>query len=121
MKFLYRRRPLPLENLCLGWHLTAHADRTRTVCAVDPRQRGCRALQALPARHRTGFRQEHSHAGHPHAGHRPRLLRPVDRLLLRLRPAVTEASMTFDYSLAAAVTAALLIYLTYALLRPERF
>ena len=29
--------------------------------------------------------------------------------------------MTFDYSLAAAVTAALLIYLTYALLRPERF
>lgn len=29
--------------------------------------------------------------------------------------------MTFDYSLAAAVSLALLIYLTYALLRPERF
>jgi K+-transporting ATPase ATPase F chain len=29
--------------------------------------------------------------------------------------------MTFDYSLAALVTAALLIYLTYALLRPEQF
>jgi len=29
--------------------------------------------------------------------------------------------MTFDYALAALVTAALLIYLTYALLRPERF
>ena len=29
--------------------------------------------------------------------------------------------MTFDYSLAAAVRLALLIYLTYALLRPERF
>jgi K+-transporting ATPase KdpF subunit len=29
--------------------------------------------------------------------------------------------MTFDYSLAAIVTAGLLIYLTYALLRPERF
>jgi K+-transporting ATPase KdpF subunit len=27
----------------------------------------------------------------------------------------------FDYSLAAAVTVALLVYLTYALLRPERF
>jgi K+-transporting ATPase KdpF subunit len=27
----------------------------------------------------------------------------------------------FDYSLAGLVTAALLIYLTYALLRPERF
>jgi K+-transporting ATPase ATPase F chain len=29
--------------------------------------------------------------------------------------------MTFDYALAALVTAGLLIYLTYALLRPERF
>jgi K+-transporting ATPase ATPase F chain len=29
--------------------------------------------------------------------------------------------MIFDYSLAGIVTAALLIYLTYALLQPERF
>jgi K+-transporting ATPase KdpF subunit len=29
--------------------------------------------------------------------------------------------MTFDYSLAAVVSLGLLIYLTYALLRPERF
>jgi K+-transporting ATPase KdpF subunit len=29
--------------------------------------------------------------------------------------------MTFDYSLAAIVTAGLLVYLTYALLRPEQF
>jgi K+-transporting ATPase ATPase F chain len=29
--------------------------------------------------------------------------------------------VTLDYSLAALVTAGLLIYLTYALLRPERF
>jgi K+-transporting ATPase KdpF subunit len=29
--------------------------------------------------------------------------------------------MTLDYSLAALVTAGLLFYLTYALLRPERF
>jgi K+-transporting ATPase KdpF subunit len=29
--------------------------------------------------------------------------------------------MMFDYSLAGLVTAALLVYLTYALLRPERF
>jgi K+-transporting ATPase KdpF subunit len=29
--------------------------------------------------------------------------------------------MIFDYSLAGAVTLGLLIYLTYALLRPERF
>jgi K+-transporting ATPase ATPase F chain len=32
-----------------------------------------------------------------------------------------EASMTIDYSLAALVTAGLMIYLVYALLRPERF
>jgi K+-transporting ATPase KdpF subunit len=29
--------------------------------------------------------------------------------------------MTFDYTLAAIVTAGLLFYLTYALLRPEQF
>jgi K+-transporting ATPase KdpF subunit len=29
--------------------------------------------------------------------------------------------MTFDYSLAALVTAGLLFYLTYALLKPEQF
>ena len=29
--------------------------------------------------------------------------------------------MLFDYSLAGVVTAGLLVYLTYALLRPERF
>jgi K+-transporting ATPase KdpF subunit len=29
--------------------------------------------------------------------------------------------MSLDYSVAALVTAGLLIYLTYALLRPERF
>ena len=29
--------------------------------------------------------------------------------------------MTFDYTLAASVTAGLLFYLTYALLKPERF
>jgi K+-transporting ATPase KdpF subunit len=29
--------------------------------------------------------------------------------------------MTFDYSFAALVTVGLMIYLTYALLRPERF
>jgi K+-transporting ATPase KdpF subunit len=29
--------------------------------------------------------------------------------------------MTFDYALGAAVTAGILIYLIYALIRPERF
>ncbi len=40
---------------------------------------------------------------------------------LRLRPALKGAVMVFDYSLAGLVTAGLLFYLTYALLRPEKF
>jgi len=32
-----------------------------------------------------------------------------------------EATMAFDYALASFVTAGLLVYLTCALLRPERF
>jgi K+-transporting ATPase ATPase F chain len=32
-----------------------------------------------------------------------------------------ESAMTFDYALAAAVTAGLLAYLGWALVRPERF
>ncbi len=32
-----------------------------------------------------------------------------------------EIAMIFDYSLAGLVTAGLLFYLTYALLRPEKF
>ncbi len=35
--------------------------------------------------------------------------------------ALRRTAMTFDYSLAALVTAGLLIYLTYALLKPEQF
>ena len=50
-----------------------------------------------------------------------RLLRAVDRLRIRLRPAVRGTAMIFDYSLAAVVVAGLLVYLTYALLKPEQF
>jgi K+-transporting ATPase KdpF subunit len=32
-----------------------------------------------------------------------------------------EIAMLFDYTLAGIVSAGLLVYLTYALLRPERF
>ena len=34
---------------------------------------------------------------------------------------LSEATMIFDYWLAGIVTAGLLVYLTYALLRPEKF
>jgi K+-transporting ATPase KdpF subunit len=38
-----------------------------------------------------------------------------------LENALEERAMIFDYSLAGVVSAGLLFYLTYALLRPERF
>ena len=50
-----------------------------------------------------------------------RLLRAVDRLRIRLRTALRGTAMIFDYSLAAVVVAGLLVYLTYALLKPEQF
>ena len=66
--------------------------------------------------------KEYSNDGRSDAGAGLRLLRAGDRLHLRLRTALTGASaMIFDYSLAGAVSLGLLIYLTYALLRPERF
>jgi K+-transporting ATPase KdpF subunit len=62
-----------------------------------------------------------SDVGHHHAGRWARLLRAVGRLHDHLRSALRRTAMIFDYSLAALVTAGLLFYLTYALLRPERF
>src|SRR6266702_7337064 len=65
--------------------------------------------------------EEYPHDGHSNAGAGLRLLRPCDRLHLRLRTAVRERTMIFDYALAGTVSFGLLFYLTYALLRPERF
>jgi K+-transporting ATPase KdpF subunit len=45
----------------------------------------------------------------------------ANRSPLRLKTPWGETAMIFDYSLAAIVSAGLLFYLTYALLRPERF
>jgi K+-transporting ATPase KdpF subunit len=67
------------------------------------------------------FRSEHSHDGRHYGGTCRRLLRGVDRLRLRLRTALRRDAMIFDYSLAGIVTAGLLIYLIYALLKPELF
>ena len=61
------------------------------------------------------------HDGRADGGPRAVTVRRRDWLHLRLRAAVTEAAMLFDYSLAGLVSLGLLIYLTYALLRPERF
>jgi K+-transporting ATPase KdpF subunit len=67
------------------------------------------------------FCSENFHDGRHHDGDRLCLLRAVDRLRLRLRSALRGMVMLFDYSLAGLVTAGLLIYLIYALLRPELF
>lgn len=64
---------------------------------------------------------EHCDDGHHHAGDRTCQLRSVDRLRLRLRSALGRPTMIFDYSLAGLVTAGLMVYLIYALLKPELF
>jgi K+-transporting ATPase KdpF subunit len=45
----------------------------------------------------------------------------ADRKSTSPENATEETTMIFDYSLAALVTAGLMFYLTYALLKPERF
>ncbi|SPP93545.1 conserved protein of unknown function [Bradyrhizobium vignae] len=68
-----------------------------------------------------GTDEDHLHDGHSDAGAGLCLLRARGRLYLRLRTALRERTMIFDYALAGAVSFGLLMYLTYALLRPERF
>ena len=87
----------------------------------------CRAVEShLPERangirRRRCLSQGASHDGLHHAGHRFLLFRIVGGLHRRLRSALKGIAMIFDYALAGLVTAGLLFYLTYALLRPERF
>ena len=45
----------------------------------------------------------------------------ANRYPLRLKTLLRSRTMIFDYSLAGLVSLGLLFYLTYALLRPERF
>jgi K+-transporting ATPase KdpF subunit len=66
-------------------------------------------------------RKEQTDVGPDSGGRCHRRFRGVDRLRLRLRPALKEATMIFDYSLAGLVTVGLMIYLIFALLKPERF
>ena len=68
----------------------------------------------------TPGRKDHGN-GYRHARARARLLRGSPRLCLGLQRALKEPLMFVDYLLGGAVTALLLVYLTYALLRPERF
>lgn len=67
-----------------------------------------------------GARKERRNAGRRHAGHWTRFFRNLRRLRDGLRPALRNV-VIFDYSLAGFVSAGLLFYLIYALLRPERF
>jgi len=63
---------------------------------------------------------------HDYGFHRRRDGRPVLRRIPRLRETLPEIvepepTMLVDYILGGAVTVFLLVYLTYALVRPERF
>ena len=66
--------------------------------------------------------RSHDHDGYHSAWHRDHILRAVLCLYQSLRQALAgETTMTLDYVLSGAVTVFLTVYLTYALLRPERF
>jgi len=89
----------------------------RARCGNFPRVEARRVHARLSGFERSGA----FHAGRRHAGPRSGLLRSVAGLRLRLRPALRRTIMIFDNVLAGLVSAGLLFYLTYALLRTERF
>ena len=67
-------------------------------------------------------RKEQTDVGPDSGGRCHRRFRGVDRLRLRLRPALKGPNpMTLDYWLGAIVTVGLLVYLVFALVRPEKF
>ena len=61
----------------------------------------------------------HARCSFPHGDRR--LFRPGRAVRARLRSSVAEAPMTFELILGAIVAAGLFVYLSYALVRPERF
>jgi K+-transporting ATPase KdpF subunit len=65
--------------------------------------------------------ESHSHDGSYSRRGGGRVLRALLCLYPRLRQALKERSMIFDYALAGVVTVGLTVYLIYALVRPERF
>ena len=65
--------------------------------------------------------QERRHAGCCHDSDRLGFFRAVDRLCTGVQSALRRALMFIDYLLGGIVSAGILVYLTYALLRPERF
>ena len=77
-----------------------------------------RPLSCLTPRITTGVKIDD---GYNSTRHCSRILRTMLCLYARLRQALKETPMTLDYILSGAVTVFLTVYLTYALIRPERF
>ena len=72
---------------------------------------------------RSTRRKQGKYNGHHRCRDRGFVLRPVLRLHQSLRHSLSGRSikMLLDYFLGSGVTLFLLVYLTYALVRPERF
>jgi K+-transporting ATPase KdpF subunit len=101
------RKCHPIRAALLRWHYLTQLDFNQ----------GAHQAMACFAAARKGAPD----VGRRHAGAGAGLLRGGGELRLRLRTALRGTIMIFDYSLAGLVSAGLLVYLTYALLRPERF
>ena len=92
------------------------------ICILEPTA-GKRRLFAR--RIRLGLLHDQSgvrtNDGYYLAGHGGGLFCALLCLYPRLRQALREAAMYFDYALSGLVTVLLTVYLIYALIRPERF
>ena len=93
---------------------------------IGPRSRGPRGrcpsgLALSKARLHRSSTGVTTHDGYSSSRRGGGVLPALPCLYARLRQALRGTSMTFDYVLSGAVTVLIALYLTYALLRPERF
>ena len=116
MRFLYCGSPIPLEDLCDKWHFMVPA---RVPEPETGSPHWCAGTCLLKAAQRAP-------EGAPKCSTSscwPLALASSHCPSVTQSPAISSKgdAMIFDYSLAGLVSAGLLFYLTYALLRPERF
>jgi len=105
VRTIAERNPVTASILQFAWRRVAEALNFRVFAALRPGM-GCASCPG-------GGLHDRSPAG---AGYR-RLLRPV----LGLRAALREALMNLEYAIGLALSVLMLVYLAYALVKPERF
>jgi K+-transporting ATPase KdpF subunit len=122
MRFLYCRPAIPLEDLCDNWHFhTSQVALCRCLRGflnlIRINALVCKQAPAVGRAASIGAPKCWTSSCWPLAS-----ASSCYASATRWRAITSEGNaMIFDYSLAGLVSAGLLFYLTYALLRPERF